>query len=218
MSGWNLMDKSMEENTGDSFPAQNNITIAGYLPSDQVPQSGECPSILTPKYSKVALRRRGALQEFTSLQKVVSIHALYYRYARVQEVHQPRNVQATAGTLLARAWQDARHHGHRQLRIQRQRATLQHLAAGRLGWLHPRSDRTSRPRWCIEKLGILVPRGGQIQKQKQLLARLLRGRQQASGLIPLKRYLKHVHPIHPVLHISASLSITITIYKSRLTL
>ena len=107
MSGWNLMDKSMEENTGDSFPAQNNITIAGYLPSDQVPQSGECPSILTPKYSKVALRRRGALQEFTSLQKVVSIHALYYRYARVQEVHQPRNVQAIAGTLLARAWQDA---------------------------------------------------------------------------------------------------------------
>ena len=43
MSGWNLMDKSMEENTGDSFPAQNNITIAGYLPSDQVPQSGESP-------------------------------------------------------------------------------------------------------------------------------------------------------------------------------
>ena len=34
MSGWNLMDKSMEENTGDSFTAQNNITIAGYLPSD----------------------------------------------------------------------------------------------------------------------------------------------------------------------------------------
>ena len=218
MSGWNLMDKSMEENTGDSFPAQNNITIAGYLPSDQVPQSGESPFLLIPPCSEVALRRRGALQESASLQEVVPIHALHHRNARVQEVHQPRNGQAAAGTLLARARQDARHHGHRQLRVQGQRATLQHLAAGRLGRLHPRPDRTRRSRRCIEKLGILVPRGGQIQKQKQLLARLLRGRQQASGLIPLKRYLKHVHPIYPILHISASLSITITIYKSRLTL
>ena len=57
MSGWNLMDKSMEENTGDSFPAQNNITIAGYLPSDQVPQSGECHTPLTMSYSEIALCR-----------------------------------------------------------------------------------------------------------------------------------------------------------------
>ena len=55
MSGWNLMDKSMEENTGDSFTAQNNITIAGYLPSDQVPQSGECPTPLTISFSEITL-------------------------------------------------------------------------------------------------------------------------------------------------------------------
>ena len=34
MSGWNLSDKMLDENTGDTFPAVNNITIAGYLPSD----------------------------------------------------------------------------------------------------------------------------------------------------------------------------------------
>jgi hypothetical protein len=37
MSGWNLQDKMLEEDTGDDFPACNNITIAGYLPSDNVP-------------------------------------------------------------------------------------------------------------------------------------------------------------------------------------
>jgi hypothetical protein len=37
MSGWNPADRMMEENTGDEFPAVNNITVAGYLPSDQVP-------------------------------------------------------------------------------------------------------------------------------------------------------------------------------------
>ena len=34
MSGWNIADKIFEENCGDSFPAANNITVAGYLPSD----------------------------------------------------------------------------------------------------------------------------------------------------------------------------------------
>lgn len=34
MSGWNAADKWMEENTGDEFPAMNNITVYGSLPSD----------------------------------------------------------------------------------------------------------------------------------------------------------------------------------------
>ena len=37
MSGWNYGDKYMEENSYDDFPAMNNITIYGYMPSDQVP-------------------------------------------------------------------------------------------------------------------------------------------------------------------------------------
>ena len=37
MSGWSTADTTLEENTGNDFPAVNNISVAGYLPSDQVP-------------------------------------------------------------------------------------------------------------------------------------------------------------------------------------
>lgn len=37
MSGWNYSDRMMEEDTGSDFPAINNITVAGYMPSDQIP-------------------------------------------------------------------------------------------------------------------------------------------------------------------------------------
>jgi hypothetical protein len=37
MSGWNTGDNYMEEDVGDDFPAMNNITVGGYLPSDMVP-------------------------------------------------------------------------------------------------------------------------------------------------------------------------------------
>ena len=34
MSGWSNADKFIEENTYSDFPAVNNATIYGYLPSD----------------------------------------------------------------------------------------------------------------------------------------------------------------------------------------
>lgn len=37
MSGWHPADKYIEENTYTDYPAVNNITKYGYLPSDQVP-------------------------------------------------------------------------------------------------------------------------------------------------------------------------------------
>jgi hypothetical protein len=37
MSGWQTSDSIMEEDTGNDFPAVNNITVRGYLPSDTVP-------------------------------------------------------------------------------------------------------------------------------------------------------------------------------------
>ena len=37
MSGWKGLDAHMAEDYGDDFPAVNNITIRGQLPSDQVP-------------------------------------------------------------------------------------------------------------------------------------------------------------------------------------
>ena len=43
MSGWNKADQMFEEEMPFDFPAQNNITIAGYLPHDQVPSPGRSP-------------------------------------------------------------------------------------------------------------------------------------------------------------------------------
>lgn len=40
MSGWNAADKWLIENT--EFPASNNITGPGCLPSDVVPSGGKC--------------------------------------------------------------------------------------------------------------------------------------------------------------------------------
>ena len=42
MSGWSPADKYIEENTGmPDFPAVNNITMYGQLPSDQVPSASK---------------------------------------------------------------------------------------------------------------------------------------------------------------------------------
>ena len=37
MSGWHPGDKYMEENTYNDNPAINNLTVNGYMPSEQVP-------------------------------------------------------------------------------------------------------------------------------------------------------------------------------------
>ena len=37
MSGFKANDKFMAEDVGDDFPAMNNITLRGQLPSDTVP-------------------------------------------------------------------------------------------------------------------------------------------------------------------------------------
>ena len=41
MSGWNLADQMQEDDMQHDFPSMNNITIAGYLPHDQVPSPGK---------------------------------------------------------------------------------------------------------------------------------------------------------------------------------
>ena len=41
MSGWNTADSMMEDDMEFDFPAMNNITVAGYLPNDQVPSPGK---------------------------------------------------------------------------------------------------------------------------------------------------------------------------------
>ena len=41
MSGWDTADQCMDVDTGTSFPAVNNITVAGTLPHDRVPAPGK---------------------------------------------------------------------------------------------------------------------------------------------------------------------------------
>ena len=45
MSGWNGRDRVMSEDHGDDFPAMNNITVRGQLPSDMVPAPSKYTSL-----------------------------------------------------------------------------------------------------------------------------------------------------------------------------
>ena len=58
MSGWNLADQYLEENTGDEFPAQNNITIAGFMPHDEVPTSLKSRSVTEAHFKSMRLYRK----------------------------------------------------------------------------------------------------------------------------------------------------------------
>ena len=58
MSGWNKADQMMEEDMPFDFPAVNNITIAGYLPHDQVPSPVKSRSFMEAHFKSVRLFRR----------------------------------------------------------------------------------------------------------------------------------------------------------------
>ena len=58
MSGWQIADKFQEENTGDAFPAINNITIGGYLPSDLVPAPTRSRSLTEAHFKSLRLYRK----------------------------------------------------------------------------------------------------------------------------------------------------------------
>lgn len=58
MSGWNIHDKMLEENTGSDFPAVNNITVAGYMPSDQVPSPARSRSMVEAHFKSLRLFRK----------------------------------------------------------------------------------------------------------------------------------------------------------------
>ena len=45
MSGWSGRDRVMSEDHGDDFPAMNNITVRGQLPSDMVPAPSKLVSL-----------------------------------------------------------------------------------------------------------------------------------------------------------------------------
>ena len=58
MSGWHLNDQSLEVNTGDDFPAMNNITIAGLMPHDQVPAPMRSRSVAEAHMKSMRLYRK----------------------------------------------------------------------------------------------------------------------------------------------------------------
>ena len=58
MSGWNLADTYLETETGDDFPAVNNITIAGYMPHDQVPAPLRSRSVTEAHLKSMRLYRK----------------------------------------------------------------------------------------------------------------------------------------------------------------
>ena len=63
MSGWHPADKYIEEGFNDEWPAVNNITIYGQLPSDQIPSPSNFSHKLI-KNSKVKDHRRSSHEEF----------------------------------------------------------------------------------------------------------------------------------------------------------
>ena len=63
MSGWNSKDRFMAEDVGDDFPAMNNITVRGQLPSDMVPAPSKSQISFSSRYfSKIKDPSRGSFQ------------------------------------------------------------------------------------------------------------------------------------------------------------
>jgi hypothetical protein len=58
MSGWSTADVFMEEDVGNDFPAINNITVQGYLPSDQVPSPTKSRSLAEAHFKSLRLFRK----------------------------------------------------------------------------------------------------------------------------------------------------------------
>ena len=58
MSGWNTRDRKLAEDVGDDFPALNNITIRGALPSDQVPAPTRSRTLPEAHFKSLRLFRK----------------------------------------------------------------------------------------------------------------------------------------------------------------
>ena len=52
MSGWHHDDNHLATDTGTSFPAANNITVAGILPHDRVPSAGKSIRLINDEWAE----------------------------------------------------------------------------------------------------------------------------------------------------------------------
>ena len=53
MSGYHPDDRQLADDYGDDFPAHNNITIGGRLPSDMVPAPSKLPIVINMCFSSL---------------------------------------------------------------------------------------------------------------------------------------------------------------------
>ena len=58
MSGWNLRDNMLEVDTGDDYPASNNITLPGALPHDEIPSPAKSRSMVEAHFKSLRMFRR----------------------------------------------------------------------------------------------------------------------------------------------------------------
>ena len=100
MSGWAPADKFMEENTYGDFPAVNNATVTGYLPSDQVPAPSKSSQIFLTYISPFKVTSRGPHEEPKTLQKVLSIRSFHCELVWHAQIHFTREGKASIGPLL----------------------------------------------------------------------------------------------------------------------
>ncbi|CDW90879.1 UNKNOWN [Stylonychia lemnae] len=98
MSGWSPADKYIEEMTGSEFPAVNNITIYGQLPSDQVPTPTRSRTLVQAHMKSLRLFRKWCrympmivtwqnMNKYTTPEKAKLQLAAYYRqHNRVRSI------------------------------------------------------------------------------------------------------------------------------------
>ena len=79
MSGYSVGDRKLAEDMGDDFPALNNITLRGALPSDMVPAPSKLTQITHLFFnSKIKNTARSSHENFETLQKVLQIYAIHH--------------------------------------------------------------------------------------------------------------------------------------------
>ena len=97
MSGWDTADKYLEDETGNEFPAMNNITVRGYLPCDMVPTTSKPLSTkndLDLSVSSLTIDRRSSFQVPSTFPQILPHDAMDNRVQWILKVHGPRGSKA----------------------------------------------------------------------------------------------------------------------------
>ena len=107
MSGYHSRDRKLAEDVGDDFPALNNITIRGALPSDRVPAASKLNELFSLNsylfflfYSQIKNSSRSSFQITPFIQKMVQIYAICCKLDRLQKICLTRACKAKSCKTL----------------------------------------------------------------------------------------------------------------------